>query len=360
MREGIVHAVHGLYNIGSMQSQLFVPDPSHYVPINPELKCGEEWADLDTSDEYEDEDGELPITFHITLPTNTNASDRLRFGCRDKSSGVLLPAEPKASINEEEERFANDPFFFERGFYLEAKTGFQIWPGSRLMIEASTCMQGSDRMQYWQERLVGGNLNILEVGAGVGVVGTCLAASGGKVLITDLSVLVEHGIWPNLRRNCNVAEIVTPSTNEASVFFSSLFEPTRIGEGLAFATVLDWFQPISEQLTQETCSSVDVIVACDCMFLRKLVDPLLTVVSSFFQQQYTRSPKFLFTFQRRNMMGRFIGIEELLQRIKDRGWNVECLAWRTIAVEGDGNHDLCLFEVSPSEPMESGLGKISS
>ena len=51
-------------------------------------------------------------------------------------------------------------------------------------------------------------------------------------------------------------------------------------------------------------------------------------------------------------MGVFIGLEELLERIDQKGWKVECLAWRTIAVEGDGDQDLHLFEVTPSGPTE--------
>ena len=47
------------------------------------------------------------------------------------------------------------------------------------------------------------------------------------------------------------------------------------------------------------------------------------------------------------MMGVFIGMEELLERIEQRGWGVECIAWRTIAVEGDGEQDLYLFEITP-------------
>ena len=52
------------------------------------------------------------------------------------------------------------------------------------------------------------------------------------------------------------------------------------------------------------------------------------------------SPKLLFTYEHRNMMGVFIGLEELLERIKCKGWSVECLAWRTVDVEGDGEHKL--------------------
>lgn len=47
------------------------------------------------------------------------------------------------------------------------------------------------------------------------------------------------------------------------------------------------------------------------------------------------------------MKGVFISIEELLRLIEDRGWSVECLAWRPVAVDGDGDQELYLFEVDP-------------
>ena len=56
--------------------------------------------------------------------------------------------------------------------------------------------------------------------------------------------------------------------------------------------------------------------------------------------------KLLFTYERRNMMGLFISLEDLLEKIvNERGWLVECLSWRTISVEDDGEHDLYLFQV---------------
>lgn len=321
---------------------------SKYTPINPELKCGEEWTPVYGTDESDDDDfhHRSPITFHITLPTRHDYV-KLSFNCRDKSSGVLLPSEPAAlpSADDADNENMSDPFFFEKGFYLEAKTGFQPWPGTRLMIEAFTCMK-NERMEYWQTRLASKDLTILEVGAGVGIVGTCLAAVGGNVLLTDLQVLVEHSIRPNLKRNEH-------RVNEGNArgkhldFFLGSHECSRIEDGWAQAAVLDWFEPIAEQLPHTTSSAFDVIVACDCMWMRKLIDPLFSVIATLFQHK--KKPSFLFTYQRRNMMGVFIGMEELLERIVQRGWGVECVAWRTIAVEGDGEQNLHLFEVTPEK-----------
>ena len=234
------------------------------------------------------------------------------------------------------------------------------------MVEAFTCMEGNERMGYWQTRLVSGNLNILEVGAGVGIVGISLAALGGCVLITDLPVLVEHSIRPNLRRNrCNenvdddnnFKRHCGRSTNHDNFFLESSEEYSSNGNGSAQAVVLDWFIPLSEQLPYATTSAVEVIIGCDCMWMSKLVEPLLEVVSTIFQHYLSNitsttttrtQPSFFFTYQRRNQSGVFIGLEELLARINQRGWNVDCVSWRTIYDKEEGNHELYLFEVTPA------------
>lgn len=327
---------------------LALNNASTYMPINPDLKCGEE---LKSSEVLDDDGFFFPITFHIALRIN-NCEHRLNFSCRDITSGVLLPNEPKVSkvIIDNVQQGSTNPFFFDPGFSLEAMTGFQVWPGSRLLIEALTTRIASSgansRIKYWQERL--GNLNIIEVGSGVGAVGCSLAAAGANVLITDLPVLAKHGIWPNIKLNENALEDVPVGiflSNENSTE-STLFEPTRIGNGSANAATLDWFKPIQEQISSNSTSNVDLIVACDCLFLRKLIEPLLDTVSTIFEHSSLRNPNLLFTYQRRNMMGLFIGLEELIERIGKRGWDVECLAWRSIAVEDDGDHDLYLFQVS--------------
>ncbi|KAL3795481.1 hypothetical protein ACHAW5_007228 [Stephanodiscus triporus] len=290
----------------------FTPDPLCYVPINSKLKCEEEWTPVYGTDESDDDDFHhcSPITFHITLPTRHHYV-KLSFNCQDKSSGVLLPSEPVAlpSADNADNENMSDPFFFEKGFYLEAKTGFQPWPGTRLMIEAFTCMKNK-RMEYWQTRLASKDLTILEVGAGVGIVGACLAAVGGNVLLTDLQVLVEHSIGPNLKRNEHRVNKDNARGKHLDFFIGS-HECSHIEDGWAQAAVLDWYEPIAEQLPHTTSSAFDVIVA--------------------------------------NMMGVFIGMEELLERIVQRGWGVECVAWRTIAVEGDGEQNLHLFEITPAK-----------
>ena len=253
------------------------------------------------------------------------------------------------------------------------------------------------------------NKNVLEVGGGIGAVGTCLASLGGNVLLTDLSVLVQHGIFPNLIRNKNTNTCTTDdntntntnttdkttsippicnnnddtNTNNNALSSSSLpsSQPPAfllnathhhhrslcipIGKGWARTTVLDWYQPISTHITNEAVSDIDIIIGCDCLFLKKLIDPLLDVVSDIFTATSTvttsttgngkhttdTETKFIFSYERRNMMGMFTDLDGLLHKIRyERNWFVECLSWRTIIVKDDGQHELYLFQVTPHKP----------
>jgi len=52
------------------------------------------------------------------------------------------------------------------------------------------------------------------------------------------------------------------------------------------------------------------------------------------------------------MLGLFIQLEELLDMIEERGWSVECVAWRDVEVEDDGIHQNYLFQVTPGKSVE--------
>src|SRR6056300_618009 len=76
----------------------FIPPANNIVDVNASLKCGEEWIH-NHDEEDDDDDFRGPITFHIQLPSQDSNSNnqRLKFSCRDKSSGVLLKSEPSVS-----------------------------------------------------------------------------------------------------------------------------------------------------------------------------------------------------------------------------------------------------------------------
>lgn len=368
----------------------FAQSPSNHLPINYDLECDEEFCP---------DDFESPFRLHITLPRTLKpaaAGKRLTFHSRERSTGTgVVTSNDKTTDLETIHDGPLDPHFFQKGFYLgknssihhllkcchflpvllllivEAKTGFQVWPGSRLLLQALLCelhdapseASAFTRLKYWQDRLLRSStpLNILELGGGIGAVGGSLAAAGANVLMTDLNVLVNHGMGPNLIR-------LQSSSGDCAAFFPFLTsmlpakqsednivqEPIVIGCGCARPTVLDWFKPVSEQLSHDAYNNVDLIVACDCIFLRKIVDPMFNAVAEIFRNaKRSEEVTCLFTYQRRNLMGVFIPLEEVLDKIAKRGWSVQCLAWRKVVVEDDGEHDLYLFEISSKGQQEA-------
>ena len=109
-------------------------DPSRFRPSPKEFRCGEELDDDGGSI------GRAGVLFFCTLPeiqgTTTDgenavaAPKKLAFACRDRSSGVLESQEA-AITNDEFEATQNatavDPFFFDAGYTLAGRTGFQVW-----------------------------------------------------------------------------------------------------------------------------------------------------------------------------------------------------------------------------------------
>lgn len=105
-----------------------VKDPSKFRPSPKEFQCGEEL----------EEDGGIigrtGVSFFCTLPKRKEIGEgdecRLTFSCRDRSSGVL-ESEESVITNDEYEATENatsvDPFFFDEGYTLAGRTGFQVW-----------------------------------------------------------------------------------------------------------------------------------------------------------------------------------------------------------------------------------------
>ena len=114
---------------GSSDESGSMIDPSKFRPSPKDFKCGEELED--------GEIGRSGVSFFCTLPKGkeidesaTQGENRLTFSCRDRSSGVL-ESEESAITNDEFEATQNatavDPFFFDAGYTLAGRTGFQVW-----------------------------------------------------------------------------------------------------------------------------------------------------------------------------------------------------------------------------------------
>jgi hypothetical protein len=402
-------------------------DPSRRYPSSVGFQCGEsrrETATDNHSDNDDDDDFGFWVTFHCTLPPGTtlsNGRDTLEFRCREPSCGVLTSDEPRTTTtitttivaskqeqqqddDDDEKAVAVDPFMFEKGYTLAGRTGFQVWPGSRLLVEILTwpippplSSSSFSRCDYWQTRLRNG-ARVLELGAGVGVVGASLAATGAQVLLTDLSTLVTHSIRPNLAMNSSSSSFESSIQQQQHQLSPPLSPPAwlngthakPIGRGWAGATALDWTVPVNEQLpSPDLYNTIDIVVASDCVWLVSMLDALLSTVASIFSHhqhqqhvsqptwsspssdqekdtnlspssssathRHDNGPALLMSFQRRDTVegdssAVFTTVQRVLKDVTNRGWTMECLAWSLVHYNTEEDKEVFVFEIRPPSP----------
>lgn len=343
-------------------------DESRICPPHPDFHCSER------SERNDPEDVVSSVIFrcHLRLPPD-GEGHRLEFVCREPSCGALLPTETDLVLHEGCDEAPVDPHFFDDGYTLAGRTGFQVWTGTRILVETLVVSHDDDddhnfpRLRYWRDRIRGGT-NILELGAGVGVVGCALASAGAAVLLTDLPTLVEHSVQPNVERNRETSSSEStrnPSQDQsdksAATTISSVC-PTwlhpqgggvNIGRGRAAASPIDWKQPLEEQLSREQGEQVDLIVASDCVFLVEMLKSLLDTVASVFEWSCARrQPSLLLSFQRRDAKDgdesqSFTTVNRVISEVRKRHWSIECLAWRPVVV-GEDKSEVFVFEILPN------------
>ena len=229
----------------------------------------------------------------------------------------------------------------------------QVWTGSRLLIETLAWPNSNDceRLKEIQQSICKG-AKLLELGGGVGVVGTYLSSIGAEVLLTDLPTLVENAIDNNLARNATAQ-----TDGKTCPSWLAPADGIPIGKGWASSASLDWTCPLDEQLTRQQ-SSVDFIVASDVVFLSSMLNSLLKTVESIFQSS-SNDPKFILSFQRRDAQdgkesSLFTTVDGVIEAIKVRGWKIDCLAWRPVSVSreasdgkvSDVETEVFVFEIS--------------
>lgn len=373
--------------------------PKRPRPPPAGFQCGERVAAKHTDNGLDEEEGGI-VSFYCTLPPSPSSSSgadrnnayagddgnakqtkaKLTFSCRGRSVGALLPTEDSVdeTILDSADAYETvDPFLFNEDYSPAGKTGFQVWSGTRLLIE-SLCWEPTnngaeagiemgetakeERLAYYRRLIMSdapgaGKCNILELGSGVGVVGATLAAVGANVLLTDLPTLVDNAVWPNLMRNASttVGNYGGDHGDNAQECSPSWLgdDAIRIGNGWAAATPLDWTKPLSpNQLTPSQIESIDLVVASDCVWLVSMLDALLDTVQGVFDQS-KQSPKFLMSFQRRDARGGndsalFTTVDRVLKAVNDRGWSFDCLAWRPVQLgDGEGDKEVFIFEICP-------------
>ncbi len=200
---------------------------------------------------------------------------------------------------------------------------------------------------------------MIELGSGVGVVGTYLSAIGSQVVLTDLPTLVEHAVGPNLARCKTIMDKTKTSTSSSSIVDNDAFpswlataEGKRIGNGWAAFIPLDWTRPVHDQMTHDTTSCIEFIIASDVIFLVSMLTALLNTVESLFRSSSSHNnSSFILCFQRRDAKAgeesiAFTTVSGFAAEVHQRGWTLDCLAWRPVTVQKETNDGLVVKEES--------------
>ena len=300
----------------------------------------------------------MVAVFHCNLPDPFDT--KLEFNCREPSCGALVGEEDAAQLADED--YTVDPNFFDESYTMAGSTGFKVWTGSRLLIETLAWPQSTDakKLKDIQQCICKG-AHLVELGCGVGVVGIYLTSMGAQVLLTDLPTLVENAVDSNLARNekmiTSISQTLSANDNTCPSWLGG--NRIRIGKGWASTASLDWTRPVNEQLTTEQSSAVDYIIASDVVFLASMLKSLLNTVDSIFKTSASNNPSFILSFQRRDAQegedsSSFTTVKGVIKAIEDRGWSIDCLAWRPVKVrkETDGKvtddeSEVYVFEVKP-------------
>ena len=197
-----------------------------------------------------------------------------------------------AGRNLEHEDDAVDPYFFDSDHSIAAATGFaRAWEGSLALVRRLDA-DGAFGARFAGRRVV-------EVGSGTGLLGLCVAACGGHVLLTDLPPVVEGALRPNLDRNTAAAG---GGAGPADGGWAGARACGRLG-GSAAAMALDWGAPVAEQFAEHgrDAGACEVVLAAECTFLAELLAPLVATVAGLLHGP--RRPKCLLAHKDRAKAG---------------------------------------------------------
>jgi predicted nicotinamide N-methyase len=312
------------------------------LPSSGTVRCGEV---VNGNDNAKGVDEDLPVDFVCTLfPTRLGDDGKhgtlsLYFGCRRPSFDAVLTEHEQKVGKDEFDDSTVDPNFFDPGYTLAGSTGFCVWAGARFLLEALTSMADVHDLA---------SARILELGAGVGMLGTALAALGAQVILTDLATLVDNAIVPNLERNMTIS---VPTHRDPPNWLQDTATDTvyPIGRGWAMAHSLDWTKSLGDQLPKATRQAIDVVVASDCTWLSSMLVHFFDTLEALFRNG---ASKCLLSFQRRDCnvgSAIFTTADMLLEEIQGRrGWTMRPLAWRPLPQSDGSVTAVYLIEIRPS------------
>lgn len=156
----------------------------------------------------------------------------------------------------------------------------QVWGGTRVLLDFLSSAD-SDIME---------GCAVIELGAGLGLVGICAAVRGCHVLLTDVATvtnLIQENILTNAQPqqigNVSVTvadqEPVQTGTSSGGVPW---LHSHRIGSGSAACMPLNWLGDIQMQASHsgQDLSQVDYIIACEVIWLQDLLQAYVQTLSA--------------------------------------------------------------------------------
>ena len=210
-----------------------------------------------------------------------------------------------------------DPSFFDPGYSVAASTGHVMWEGSWALIRLLQSLPdapqraGGGRLS----RLVRGR-RVVELGAGTGLLGLCMAARGAHVLLTDVRPVVEDTLRGNVARNAGGADGGGGAVPGEGGWAGTV----RVGEGSARAATLDWTDPVQAQCEGgNDPREAQVVVAAECIWLQDLLEPFLATALALMRGP--ARPPCLLCFRERAKEGSsvFQNLEQVLGAFRARG-----------------------------------------
>ena len=210
-----------------------------------------------------------------------------------------------------------DPSFFDPGYSVAASTGHVMWEGSWALIRLLQSLPDAP------QRAGGGRLSclvrgrrVVELGAGTGLLGLCMAARGAHVLLTDVRPVVEDTLRGNVARNAGGADGGGGATPGGGGGAGAV----HVGEGSARAATLDWTDPVQAQCEGgNDPREAQVVVAAECIWLRDLLEPFLATALALMRGP--ARPPCLLCFRERAKEGSsvFQNLEQVLGAFRARG-----------------------------------------